>query len=310
MKLKKALYLLLFVLTLIAVGIGIIILNPHTISIIISIVYLAYLVWSKVPGKMDSELFIIKYEKSFFIVVFLVVMLIQLSIREVEQSVPIIMMFILFLVIAYLIFSWVYDKLTTIRTLRNEKLESELSLLRSQVNPHFFFNTLNNLYGLAISKSDETPAVILKLSEMMRYTISNGKKNKVRLKDEINFLINYIDLHKIRHHNKLTIEVNQDIEDDEIEIAPLLLINLLENAFKHGAEKLDKDAFIHMNIRSAKKRIQFDIKNNYEPDIQENKGTGLENTMKRLELIYPGKHTLEITNNENIFKAHLTIHNP
>ena len=310
MKMKKAVYLLIFVLVLIAVGVGIIVLDPHTISIIISVVYLAFLAWSKIPGKMDQDLFIIRYEKSFFAVVFLVVLLIQLTVREAEQSMPILMMLILFLIIAYLIFSWVYDKIITIRILKNEKLESELSLLKSQVNPHFFFNTLNNLYGLAISKSDETPAVILKLSEMMRYTISNGKKDKVKLKDEVNFLINYIELHKIRHHNKLTITVNQDIKDDHIEIAPLLLINLLENAFKHGAEKLDQNAYINMSITSTDKMIHFILENNYEPEVLEDAGTGLKNTMKRLNLIYPKQHNLEITKNENIFKVNLTILNP
>ncbi|PQJ80996.1 hypothetical protein BTO18_11870 [Polaribacter porphyrae] len=255
----------------------------------------------------NKDLFIIRYEKPFFLITLLIVAIIQFTINDAMRSLPIILMAFLFIVISYVIFSWVYEKIKTIRELKNEKLNSELSLLRSQINPHFFFNTLNNLYGLAIEKSEETPKTILKLSEMMRYTIYDGKKDNVNLEKEISFLKNYIDLHTIRHHNKLDLKFEINNKQPNLKIAPLLLINLLENAFKHGAEKLEKDAFIHINIASHSNILNFVIENNFD-DTETSKGIGLENLKRRLQLLYPNSHDFNTSKHSNIFRAELSLY--
>ncbi len=271
-----------------------------------STAYISFLCVTKTTNYFSKELFIIRYEKAFFLLTLLLVAIIQVSINDAMSSIPLILMGFLFLVISYLIVSWVYEKIKIIRELKNEKLYSELSLLRSQINPHFFFNTLNNLYGLAIEKSEKTPETILKLSEMMRYTIYDGKKDAVHLEKEINFLKNYIDLHTIRHFNKLDLKFVIDTEQSNEKIAPLLLINLVENAFKHGAEKLEKDAFIHMNISSRNKTLNFEIENNFE-NQNSSTGIGLENLKRRLQLVYPNAHTFNTSENNNIFRAELSL---
>ena len=221
----KYTYLISFIIVLIFVGFGIIIFSPDVISIILSVGYLSFFTLTKTTSYFDKELFIIRYEIAFFLTITLIVAIIQFTINDAIRSLPLILMGFLFLLIAYLIFSWIYEKIKLIRELKNEKLHSELSLLRAQINPHFFFNTLNNLYGLAIEKSEETPKVLLKLSEMMRYTIYDGKKEFVKLADEIDFLKNYTHLHTIRHFDKLDLKFNIEVGKENLELPPLLLIN-------------------------------------------------------------------------------------
>ncbi len=202
---------------------------------------------------------------------------------------------------------WIYEQWRWVKTLQAEKSKTELSLLKSQINPHFLFNTLNNLYGLAVEKSDEAPGVILKLSDMLRYTIYEGKEDRVFLKDEIAYLANYIELHKIRYHKKVDISFDYEGFEDQ-KIAPLLFIILLENAFKHGVEIMTEDAYIHMSIRSNGDKIVFKIENNFEPDSKKTtKGIGLDNLKERLRLIYPHKHELVLEENDTSYKAVLEL---
>ena len=126
---------------------------------------------------------------------------------------------------------WAFEQWKWLKTLKAEKTNVELALLKSQINPHFFFNTLNNLYGLTMEKSDKAPEVVLKLSEMMRYTIYEGKKEVVPIREEIKYLENYITLQQLRYQKTVDIRFEQSL-DKEYEIAPLLFIILLENAFK------------------------------------------------------------------------------
>ncbi|MCX2744134.1 sensor histidine kinase [Mangrovivirga sp. M17] len=203
---------------------------------------------------------------------------------------------------------WIYEQWVWLRTLKSEKTQAELAMLKMQVNPHFFFNTLNNLYSLTIKKSDEAPDVVLKLSDMMRYTIYEGKKETVSVEDEIEYLKNYIDLHRIRYHKTVDIKFDVDITESG-KIAPLLFIILLENAFKHGVETLSEDAFIKINFEINKNHFRFVIENNYEESDPDNTepGIGLENLKKRLKLIYPENHELITSKKKNIYKAELTI---
>ena len=202
---------------------------------------------------------------------------------------------------------WIYEQWRWLITLKADKAKAELMLLKSQMNPHFFFNTLNNLYGLVVEKSDQAPEVLLKLSDMMRYTIYEGKEDLVSLSDEIAYLENYIELHKIRYQKKVSIHFTKQMEED-YEIAPLLFINLLENAFKHGVEKMTEGAYVRLNLTAQSNRVTFMIENNFDTtNAQKSNGIGLENLKKRLEHIYPNRHQLEIENQAPVYKVLLTI---
>lgn len=202
---------------------------------------------------------------------------------------------------------WIYEQWKWLKILKAEKATAELALLKSQINPHFFFNTLNNLYGLIVEKSDEAPEVVLKLSDMMRYTIYEGKKEAVNIKDEIAYLENYIELHKIRYQKKVDISFTKILHDD-LSISPLLYIILLENAFKHGVERLTEDAYIHIDVYTNEAGISFSIENNFEENTTSSvKGIGLDNLKQRLSLIYPDKHRLAFEVTESVYKVILDI---
>lgn len=202
---------------------------------------------------------------------------------------------------------WFYQQWKWLKTLEAKKSKAELSLLKSQINPHFFFNTLNNLYGLIIEKSDDAPKVVLKLSDIMRYTIYMGKEDAVPLKDEVEYLKNYIELHKIRYQKKVDIVFNQS-QNTDYQIAPLLFVIPLENAFKHGVESLTEDAFIHIHIKTDNDIIYYEIENNFEPrKTNEIVGIGIENLKQRLKLLYPNKHKIEIETKDFVYKLTLKI---
>ena len=166
--------------------------------------------------------------------------------------------------IPILILLWIFEQWKWLKSLKDGKAKAELELLRTQINPHFFFNTLNNLYSLTVKHSDKAPEVVLKLSDMMRYTIYEGKKDKVDLKDEVEYLKNYIDLHKIRYHKKVDIQFTDSIIDNDA-VAPLLFIILLENALKHGVESLSDSAYIKMSMTCEDQEIHFTLENNFDP---------------------------------------------
>jgi hypothetical protein len=202
---------------------------------------------------------------------------------------------------------WVYEQWRWLKTLKAAKAKAELAMLKSQINPHFFFNTLNNLYGLVVEKSEKAPEVVLKLSDMMRYTIYEGKEDLVSLTDEINYLETYIELHKIRYQKKVDIQFIHEV-DKEIQVAPLLFIVLLENAFKHGVEPLTEDAYIHLDLKTFDNQILFTIENNYEPNVSHQRaGIGLDNLRKRLVHIYPNRHELKFEKTDATYTAHLNL---
>lgn len=188
-----------------------------------------------------------------------------------------------------------------------EKSETELSLLKQQINPHFFFNTLNNLYALSITKDKQTPEVILQLSELMRYTIYKGKEESVKLSEEVKYIEDYIQLQQIRLHKKLDFRFEKNLEDKSIKIPPLLFINLVENAFKHGIEPAENDTLLHLSLTSTTEELSFTCVNSVEEETKENGGTGLKNLRRRLELRFPNKHKLETKITKNTYTAKLKI---
>ncbi len=213
------------------------------------------------------------------------------------------------LLICYAIFSWIFRQWKKVQALKNENSKAKLALLKNQINPHFFFNTLNNLYSLIKKDPNVAQEYVLKLSDMMRFTIYDGKEETVFLKDEINYLNNFITLQTARYHKTIDLKFIQNIKNLEHSIPPLLFIILLENAFKHGVEKLIDNAFIHIELEESTSHIIFSITNNFDPETQsKSRGIGLKNLKDRLELLYPkGKHKLTIHSQNQSYAAKLEL---
>lgn len=196
-----------------------------------------------------------------------------------------------------------------VEELKTENLKMENKFLNAQLNPHFLFNTLNNLYGLALKKDDLTPELILKLSEIMRYTLYEANVDSIPLTKEIQFIEDYVGLEKMRFNKEINLvkEVpNRDIED--LRIAPLLPFVFLENAFKYGLKS--ENPFLRIRLAVEDKCFYFKIENDRLPiDSKGNEasGIGLENVKKRLELIYPEKHNLTINEEGNSYSVKLVI---
>jgi len=201
-------------------------------------------------------------------------------------------------------------QIKSILTLKKEKAQMEMQHLKSQVNPHFFFNTLNNLYGTVEKNPKQAQEMILKLSDLMRYSIYEGQHEWVSLEEEINYLNNYISLHQERYHKNVNIDFKTEIGDGQQKIMPLMLILLVENSFKHGVEKLRNDAYIHIELKANKTKIEFKITNNFDPEEVSDKeeGIGITNLKRRLEIGYPKKHKLIFSKQENVFVAYLALH--
>jgi sensor histidine kinase YesM len=192
--------------------------------------------------------------------------------------------------------------------IRQQQTEIELSVLKSQVNPHFLFNVLHSIYALSLQKSDQTPEVVMRLSEILRYMLYEAKYEFVSLKKEIQMLRDYTDIESMRLRGGQVLTFHCDAGIATYQIAPLLLIPFVENAVKHGANSMSEDAFIVIEINMAGDTLQFSCKNNYKPlPAQANGGLGLENVKKRLLLLYPGKHMLDIKQQNNIFEVLLYI---
>jgi len=212
------------------------------------------------------------------------------------------------LMLFHLFSHWIIGQWKLVKQLQNERIDAELMHLKSQVNPHFLFNTLNNLYGLALEKSDQTPGLILKLSDMLRYTIYQGKRDQVLLKDEINYLNDFIELQQIRYHKPVNITFSHEITDDDITISPLLLLIMVENAYKHGVEKLTDEAFIIIKLEAKEQSMVFEIENNFDESEQNcHTGIGLQNLTQRLKLIYPDSHQLNIASKHGVYSVRLEI---
>ncbi|GGH21992.1 sensor histidine kinase [Mucilaginibacter phyllosphaerae] len=193
------------------------------------------------------------------------------------------------------------------RDLENQRLSAELSFLKSQINPHFLFNSLNSIYSLAYQKSDTTPEAILKLSEIMRYMLYECNDNKVDLDKELQYLQNYIDLQKIRfgNHAFINFEVNGAVTNQQI--VPLLLISFIENAFKHGIAN-DAAAPITMRINVDDGHLSFFIRNKKHTHNRDaSGGIGLANVRRRLNLLYPGKYNLDIRDEADTYTCQLSL---
>jgi two-component system LytT family sensor kinase len=202
-----------------------------------------------------------------------------------------------------------YGQQLIIQKITVEKLNAEVDFLRAQVNPHFLFNILNNLYALTLKKSDQAPDVVLKLSAMMEYMLYDSNDEKVLLEKELGYLNSYIELERLRFSNEADISLTVNCTSDAQKIAPLLLLPLVENAFKHGISKQTANGWIKVAITCSGKTLTVLVENTKPATITEptKGGIGLSNLRKRLELLYPGRHQLELTDQTNTFKARLVI---
>jgi LytS/YehU family sensor histidine kinase len=195
------------------------------------------------------------------------------------------------------------------------QMQFELENLKAQISPHFLFNTMNNFYGLAVENSKKLPELMIRLSDLLRYSLYETKQEKVLLKDEINYLKNYIELEKIRLESNIEVEFTVNVENPEkYEIAPLLLIVFIENAFKHVRNILNEPVFIAIHLSVSSDGIMLlTVKNNFNTnaknDLVTEKGIGQINAKKRLSVIYPDEnHFLKIDHDDRFYNVELTIH--
>ena len=202
-----------------------------------------------------------------------------------------------------------YDLDSKRRELENEKLTIELNHLKSQINPHFLFNTLHNLNYLTLQRKDEASSVIIKLSNIMRYMIYESNKQSVPIENEINYMKDYIALEQIRLNNQFQLKFKTEGLEENIQIAPLLLITFLENAFKHGVSDSTPNCWINVDISGNTECINYKVANSKvkKPFQQSPSGFGLTNLKKRLILQYPNKHKLSIEDGKDTFSIDLNL---
>jgi LytS/YehU family sensor histidine kinase len=194
--------------------------------------------------------------------------------------------------------------------IRNQQIQSQLSSLRSQINPHFLFNSLNVIYALAIENKKQTKDAIVQLSDILRYVIYDSNTHRVALKDEITLLKNYIEFQQFRHQHSDNITFNCSIDNDNYPIYPMLLLPLIENSFKYGIKGDINNTFIYINLIQNNDIFIFDIENNYFENLSEpnkHSGLGLENIKNNLEIVYPKSHDLKIYKTKDTFKVELKL---
>ena len=242
----------------------------------------------------------------------------QIGTVPLTKTLPFIILGIYFVVLIIVSFSLImhnYKSIVNNENLKNKILQTQLQIkdqelrfLKTQIHPHFLFNSLNTIYGFALKKKDEAPEMILKLSNLLDYILYQIEKPQVLLMDEVNHLLDYVSLEKMRFHDTLTVETNINVANHTIQIAPMLLIPFVENAFKHG-DIINGSLNVLIDLKTEDDMLFFTIKNSCLKEHSKNKGIGLENITKRLEMQYPNSHTLVTNQAANTFKVALTIRN-
>jgi sensor histidine kinase YesM len=208
---------------------------------------------------------------------------------------------------------WVYFNENENEKLKIENLQmqNQLSTLRSQINPHFLFNSLNVIYALALEKKSKATEAIIQLSDILRYVIYDSNTEFVPLKNEIQLLNNFIDFQKNRHNVSDKIKFDYEILEDDFLIYPMLLLPLLENSFKHGIMQEINNPFINLSLSLNEERFEFFIENNFNKDFVNtdiaHSGLGIENIKKNLKIVYPDKHIFEIKKSHGKFMVTLKL---
>jgi len=195
------------------------------------------------------------------------------------------------------------------KEIEHEKLAAELNFLKAQINPHFLFNTLNNLYYLAYSKSENTTEVVAKLSQMMRYMIYDSNHPNVLLSKEIEYMQNYISLERLRLNDQIPIKFENTGTPENLRITPLIFITFLENAFKHGVSNSNPKAWVNVTIELQGKQCIYTVENSLveKQESTEKSGIGLKNVKRRLELSYPNQYKLITEDKKDVYLIQLTL---
>ncbi|AZA77172.1 hypothetical protein EG347_06480 [Chryseobacterium sp. G0186] len=194
------------------------------------------------------------------------------------------------------------------KQIQTQQTIAELSVLKSQISPHFLFNVLNSLYSLSLKKSDETPDVVLKLSDILRYSLYETHVKEVSVTDEIHILNTYIDIERLRMPENVRITFQYDDIKKHVRITPMLLLPLLENAFKHGTDSTVGHSYIHAKLSCNDINLIFTCENNFKESRRKDVGgIGIENIRKRLHLMYPTRHQFQIEKSDDVFKVMLEI---
>lgn len=207
--------------------------------------------------------------------------------------------------------SWIFLQNERSELLRY-RLEAELQMLKSQLNPHFLFNVLNNLYALALIKSEKTPNLIARLSNLFEYMLYQSNKSVVTLGEELELINTYIELQEMKYGNRLKVSVKYDKHAVNLMVAPLLLFPFVENCYKHGCSNDPINPKISIEIQTNGDRIDYFIENTKPGNTNSNSpnqkhGLGIKNTIKRLQILYPNKHSLDIKDEEFSYKVHLSL---
>ncbi len=227
----------------------------------------------------------------------------------IEKIIPVIIINTISLWLLSIVSSILWTIYNRLKQTESERLSAQIASLKSQINPHFLFNTLNNIYATAIDTSPKAADMIDKLSEMMRYTMKDIQQDFVLLEDEINYINNFIELQRLRLDRSVKLEYYSLENIPAFQIAPMLIIPFVENAFKHGVNSEQKS---HIKIEMEMNKTEFQLsvvnnKVNIQKDISERSGLGIENTKHRLNLMYPSKHLLVINDTDKDFSISLHI---
>lgn len=216
---------------------------------------------------------------------------------------------VVFAAVAIKLLKYWYTNQKAQQVLTQEKLQAELKFLKTQIHPHFLFNTLNNLYALTLKKSDKAPETVLKLSELINYMLYECRSDEVALSKEIKFIRNYIDIEKMRYGDKLDIDLRVTGDVGERTIAPLILLPFVENCFKHGASEDLQQSWVKVSIDSHSDHVVIKVENSKagENGVKREEGIGITNVKRRLDLLYPNKHELKIMNGAETYLVILSI---
>jgi LytS/YehU family sensor histidine kinase len=219
------------------------------------------------------------------------------------------MFFIVFVAIAVKFYKRWSEKDYREQKLQKEKVETELQMLKTQINPHFLFNTLNSIYVLAMKKSGQTAEVVMKLSDILDYILYRINTPAIPVSNEIRIIESYSELEKIRFADRVDFNLSSSLSSDNIQIPPMLIIPFVENAFKHGVAKSMKKSWIKIIINETDRRLNISVSNSKTNKTADNKtgGIGLVNVRKRLDLLYDDAYKLEISEEDHRYDIFLSI---
>ncbi|WP_336517391.1 sensor histidine kinase [Pollutibacter soli] len=209
----------------------------------------------------------------------------------------------------YVLRNW-YEQQKVVQELKEQNTKAELELLKSQVHPHFIFNTLNNIYAVTVKNNPETAAHLLNLARFLEYNLYNTQQNFVTLESELAYIKDFVSLQQLRYGNKVDFSVSVYGPTEGVKLPPLLLLPLIENSFKHGVDSMEANAWVRLEVSNRENDLSIKVENGREIQVQKNGtngGLGLKNVKKRLELIYPDKHEFKVFDESTAFMVVMKI---